>query len=185
MMHISIPRLQWVNPTHAELFGKVTQSSFFKCWILLKEHEFVVGFYIWFISTGPQWDWLVERRLLSKLYTTNPLTPWGRVMHICVSKLTITGSDNGLLPGQHQAIIWTNAAILLIKPLATNFNEILIEIHTFSFKKMCLKVSSAKWRPFCLGFNPLIMQVHGASQQTTWKEKNNGIAENKESRNSL
>ena len=40
------------------------------------------------------------------------LTHWGRVMHIC--KLTITGSDNGLSPGQHQAIIWTNAGILLI-----------------------------------------------------------------------
>ena len=24
---------------------------------------------------------------------------------------TITGSDNGLLPGRHQAIIWTNAGI--------------------------------------------------------------------------
>ena len=49
-------------------------------------------------------------------------------MHICISKLTIIGSDNGLLSGQHQAIIWTNIRILLIGPLGTNFNEILIEI---------------------------------------------------------
>ena len=35
----------------------------------------------------------------------------------------------------HQAIIWTDAGILLIGPLGTNFSEILIEIHTFSFKK--------------------------------------------------
>ena len=28
------------------------------------------------------------------------LTHWGRVMHICVSKLTIIGSDKGLSPGQ-------------------------------------------------------------------------------------
>ena len=68
--------------------------------------------------------------------------------HICVSKLTITGSDNGLSPGRRQAIIWTNAGILLIGPLGTNFSEILSEIHTFSFKKMHLKTSSAKWRPF-------------------------------------
>ena len=75
--------------------------------------------------------------------------------HICVSKLTIIGSDNGLSPGRRQAIIWTNAGILLNRPLRTNFNEILIEILTFSFIKMRLKVSSAKWRPFCLGLNVL------------------------------
>ena len=31
---------------------------------------------------------------------------------------------------RHQAMIWTNAGILLIKSRGTNFNEILIEIHT-------------------------------------------------------
>ena len=76
------------------------------------------------------------------------LTHWGRVTHICVSKLTIIGSDNGLSPGRRQAIIWTNDGILLIGPLGTNFSEILIEIHTFSFKKLHLKTSSGIWRPF-------------------------------------
>ena len=75
---------------------------------------------------------------------------------ICIGKLTIIGSDNGLLPGRHQAIIWTNAEILLIQPLGTNFSEILIGIQTFSFKKMHLKMSSAKWHPFFLGLNVLI-----------------------------
>ena len=56
------------------------------------------------------------------------LTHWGRVTHICVSNLTIIGSDNGLSPDRRQAIIWTNAGILLIGPLGTNFSEILIEI---------------------------------------------------------
>ena len=74
--------------------------------------------------------------------------------HICVSKLTIIGSDNGLGPGRHQAIIWPNAGILLTGPLGTNFGEILIEILTFQFKKMHLKWS-AKWRPFCLGLSVL------------------------------
>ena len=82
------------------------------------------------------------------------LTHWGRVTHICVVKLTIIGSDNGLSPGRRQAIIWTNDGILLIWPLGTNFIEILIEIHSFPFKKMHLKMS-AKWRPFCLGLNVL------------------------------
>ena len=59
--------------------------------------------------------------------------------HICVSKLAIIGSDNGLSPGRRQAIIWANAAILLIGSLGTNFSEILSEIHTYSFKKMHLK----------------------------------------------
>ena len=53
----------------------------------------------------------------------NVLTHWGRVTHICVGKLTIIGSDNGLSPGWHQAIIWTNAGILLIGPLGTNLNK--------------------------------------------------------------
>ena len=83
------------------------------------------------------------------------LTHWGRVTHICVGKLTNLGSDNGLSPGRRQAIIWTNAGISLIGPLGTNFSEILIGIQTFSFTKMHLKMSSAKWRPFCLSLNEL------------------------------
>ena len=75
--------------------------------------------------------------------------------HICVVKLTIIGSDNGLSPWRHQAIIWTKAGILLIGPLGTNFSEFLIAIHTFSFNKMHLKMSSAKWHPFCLGLDVL------------------------------
>ena len=75
--------------------------------------------------------------------------------HIYVSKLSIIGPDNGLSPGQRQSIIWTNAEILLIRPLETNFNEILIEIYTSSFRKTHLKMSSGKWRPFCLGLNVL------------------------------
>ena len=75
--------------------------------------------------------------------------------YICVGNLTTIGADNGLSPGRRHAIIWTNAAILLIGPLWTNFSEILIEIPTFSFQKMRLKASSGKWRPFCLGLNML------------------------------
>ena len=92
-----------------------------------------------------------------KCWYTQDLTHWGRVMHVCVAKLTIIGSDDGLSPGRHRAIIWTNAGILLTGPLGTNFIEILIGIQTFSFKKMHLKMSSAKWRPFCLSLNVLIV----------------------------
>ena len=84
------------------------------------------------------------------------LTHWGRVTHICVTKLIIIASDNGLSPGRCQAIIWTNAGILFIGHLRTNFSEIVIGIHTFSLKKIHWNVSSGKWRPFCLGLNVLI-----------------------------
>ena len=97
------------------------------------------------------WFLIIEQHIMGKWYLN--LNHWGWVTHICSSKLTIIGSDNGLSPGRHQAIIWTNAGILLIGPLGTNFDEILIEIHTFSFKKMHLKMSSAKQRLYCLGFN--------------------------------
>ena len=98
------------------------------------------------------------------------LTHWGRVTHICVSKLTIIGSDNGLSPGRRQAIIWTSARILLIGSLGTDFSEILIEIQIFSLKKMHLKMSSAKRWPYCLGLN--VLKWHNYSVQlgcgTTW-----------------
>ena len=83
------------------------------------------------------------------------LTHWGRVTHICVSDLTIIGSDNGLSPGRRQAIIWTNAGLLSIELLRTYFSENLIKIQPFSLKKMHVKMSSAKWRPSCLGLNVL------------------------------
>ena len=83
------------------------------------------------------------------------ISHWGRVTHICVSKLTTIGSDTGLSPGWCQAIIWTNDEILVIGPLGTNFSEILIEIYIFSFKKMHFKISAAKWHLFLLGLNVL------------------------------
>ena len=100
----------------------------------------------------------------STIWVPYHLTHWGRVTHICVGNLTTIGTDNGLSPGRRQAIIWTNAGILLIRPSWTNFSEILIEIPIFSFKKMRLKVSSAKRRPFCLGLNVLIQVI----EQLLW-----------------
>ena len=97
----------------------------------------------------------MTQHLINSILESHVLTHWGRAMHICVSKLTIIGSDNGLSPGRRQAITWTNDGILLIGPLGTNFSEILSKIHTFSFKKMHLKTSSAKRRPFCLGLHVL------------------------------
>ena len=115
----------------------------------------IVCIYYWI-----NWPWSLFRQTVSltpmaQTYLSVLLTHWGRVTHICASEIIIIGSDNGLSPGRRQAIIWTNAGILLIGPMGINFNEILIEINTFSFNKMHLKMSSAKWRLFRLGLNVL------------------------------
>ena len=83
------------------------------------------------------------------------ITHCGRVTHICVAYLTVIASDNGLSPSRRQAIIWTNAEILIIRSSGTNVSEIVIEINIFPFKKMHLKMSSAKraailYRPQCV-----------------------------------
>ena len=93
--------------------------------------------------------------------------------HICVSKLTIIGSDNGLSPGRRQAIIWTNAGILLIGILWTSFSE----IHTFSYKKMHLKMSVI-WQAFCLSLGALSVKeiIHSALYRiNTIRHEQNGL----------
>ena len=95
--------------------------------------------------------------------------------HICVSKLIIIGSDNGLSPDRRQAIIWPNAGLLSIGALRTYFSENLIKIQQFSFKKMHVKMSSAKWRSSCLGLNVLSVKpvpYRGPlSPSTIWPNK--------------
>ena len=125
-----------------------------QCWLIINLVQWqlaMISFRQRFMGIY-SWYWF-ENEWIKIIYT--PLTHWGRATHICVGKLTIIGSDNGLSPGRRKAIIWTNAGILLIGPLGTNFSEISIKILTFSFTKMRLKVSSAKWRPFRLGLNVL------------------------------
>ena len=104
------------------------------------------------LQPRPPTPWLMQEVWHMIIITATHSTHWGQITHICISKLTIIGSDNGLSPGWHQAIIWSNAGILLVGPLVTNFSDMLIEIHTFLLK-MLLKISSAKWRPFCLGLS--------------------------------
>ena len=75
--------------------------------------------------------------------------------HMCVNWVTI-GSGNGLSPVQHQAITRTNASLLSIGLLRTNFSEILIRILQFSFKKINLKMSSAKTAAILSGGDELM-----------------------------
>ena len=88
------------------------------------------------------------------------LTHWGQVTHICVGKLTIIGSSNSLSPGQRQAIIWTNAAMLLTGPLETNLSEVSIGssnifIQTNAFENVVREMASIFTRPQCVNLSQL------------------------------
>ena len=75
---------------------------------------------------------------------------------ICASdNLAIIVSDNGLSPGRQQAIIWTDAGILLIGPLGTNFDEILIGIQTFG---QLVVIPLLKW-PFIQEYDTEYFQI--------------------------
>ena len=96
------------------------------------------------------------------------LTHWGRVTHICVCKLTIIGSDNGLSPEWHQAIMnqcWNIVKWTLRNKLQWNFKRnwyIFLQENVF-------EKSSRNWRPFCLGLHvliPLLVPVRGPSEDT-------------------
>ena len=83
--------------------------------------------------------------------------------HICIRKLTIIGSDNGLSPGRCQAIIWTNAGILLIGRMGTKSNEILINVYSFIqenvFENVVGKVMAILFRPQCVTRQALWYQL--------------------------
>ena len=74
------------------------------------------------------------------------LTHWGRVLHKCISKVAIIGSDNGLSPGRRQAIIWTNAGILSTGLLGTSFKENAFE------NVVCKIVAILSW-PQCVKYS--------------------------------
>ena len=87
------------------------------------------------------------------------LTHWGRVTHLCLHNLTITGPDNGLSPGRRQAIIYLNQCWNIVNwtlrnKLQWNFNR-----NSYIFiQGNALKMSSWKWGPFCLGLNVLTVR---------------------------
>ena len=98
--------------------------------------------YIWLINNLIGYkgaSYITDLTVYQFLFQITNLTHCGWVTHICVSKLTIIGSDSDLLPCWCQAIIWNNAGIWLIQNLGTNFSEIWSEIHTFLLKKFIWK----------------------------------------------
>ena len=95
----------------------------------------------WYSESGGRHGWMRSGVHETQLSCTHE----GRVMLMWFSKLSIIDSDN--------AIVRTNAGMFIIGHVETNLGEIIMDIHTFLFKKMQLKVSSGNWRAFCIGPN--------------------------------
>ena len=131
----------------------ILKLLFAKCWAALFRCQCVNASELNFADEVWHWAIFCRVRLNHPEFLHRCVCIWGQMTHICLSKIIIIAADNGLSPSRRQAIIWTNAGILLIGPLGINFSEISIAILTSSFKKMLLKVSSVKWGPFCLGLN--------------------------------
>ena len=129
LMHICVTRSQWVNQPLLIVSVSCTYSLYSpplclqmvwcllapdqqktQCWLSHTQRNTCVENFTWW------------KKKINSIHADT--THWGRVIHICIGKLTITGLDNGLSPGWRQAIIWTNAGILVIGPLGTNFSEI-------------------------------------------------------------
>ena len=101
------------------------------------------------LQTGPSWDltlhgWEETKPSLVQImvcciFSTKPLSE---------PMLTLSSGVQLII----QLMIYISIE-LSIKPLAKNYNEILIEIHTISLTKLYLKMVSAKWLPFCLSLN--------------------------------
>ena len=109
--------------------------------------QFVTGLYWCFRSEISIHILILDCLLIS--------THWGRVTHICVSKLTIIGSDNGLSPERRQAIIWTKAGnivdLTLRNKLQWNGNRnSYIFIQENPFENVVWKMAAILSRPQCV-----------------------------------
>ena len=73
------------------------------------------------------------------------LTHWGPVTHICIRKLTTNGSDNGLTPGRHQSIAWTNCWNIINWTLSNKLRWNFRRNSYICTQESVFRMSSAKW----------------------------------------
>ena len=130
--HICVLRPKWVKAVRA-----ANQQQSYKCTNSCHGTDVVNSLADWYPATDVQrnpfyfldeagcriCNWIMWRWTL---WTLALLTHCDRMTLICVSKLAIIGSGNGLSPRRRQAINWTNSGISLIGSLGTNFSKILI-----------------------------------------------------------
>ena len=102
--------------------------------------------------------------------------------YICISIQTIIGSDNGLLTGRQQAIIWTTAGILLMGFLGTNVNRILTQntyilIKGNPFENIIWKMVVILSQPQCVNPSEIswdvrhnLLTTDGKYRSTSWTD---------------
>ena len=103
-------------------------------------------YYVWIVLTSKYLTHWGQDKMAAILQATfsKTLTHWSQVTRLCVSNLTIIGSDNGLLPNPHQANIWTYDGILLIGPTGITWSSM-----KFLSKFMHFHSRNSSWKP-CL-----------------------------------
>ena len=144
------------------------------------------------------WSWNWQKCVRASYHVTSAMLPWtstGKLQKSSEETCLFCNRDHteqhveqsqvssycevrwvaipGLSPIRRQAIISTNAGLLSIGPLRTNFSEILMNIQKLSFTKTHLKLPSAKWRPFCPGGDELKENWMGLLQSAEyiwWKK---------------
>ena len=128
-------------------------------WDVQKFNEiwYLRGIELWHLKSS--WDWtlvnkiiLIEDMTSFNIINCYWLIDWLILLLYCCIHVSVSwniiGSTFGLLPGQCQAIIWTNTDLLSIRSSATIFGEILTKIMKRSLKTIHLKMLCAKC-PFC------------------------------------
>ena len=117
-------------------------------------------------------------------YLSRSLTHWGRVTHICVGKLTIIGSDNGLSPSHYLNQRWNIVNWTLRNKLQLNFDRnsnIFIEENTFenvvwellfiSSRPQCVKASHcySAGEEVTVEFHLRVPDLQLSCRHFTWK----------------
>ena len=105
--------------------------------------------------------WPVTRKMFpfdDVIMISEMLTHWGRVTHICVGKLTIISTDNGLSPERRQAIIWTKVqtSVKLSEPrykFQWNFNrKSIVFIQENALENVVCEMAAILSRPQCVNW---------------------------------
>ena len=91
------------------------------------------------VNTLPTWVMWLDCCIYRKTFGTSQSSNTTQCrIYASVNWINI-GSGNGLSPIRCQAITWTNAALMSIWPLGTNFSEIWIKTQNVSFSKCTWK----------------------------------------------
>ena len=108
---------------------------------------------------------VLTKSTFSGLASSTALIHWGRVTHMCVSELTIIGSDNGLSPGRRQAIIWTREWWNIVNwTLRNKLQWNFIRNSNIFIQQNALENVVCEMASICLGLNVLIPITYQASK---------------------